>query len=82
MLFQRPSPDIKPCLYSLLYEFLHNNWRYFFKHSVMAIMQSSPGKNDELEHEDQFVQIMQVSGVEPRVLGSIPIALSLFHRLS
>lgn len=61
MCWQKPTVDIKPALYELLHELLQNNWRYFFKDSVLTVLKSS--QNDEnVENQQQFIDIMQVSG--------------------
>jgi len=52
--------DIKPALYELLHELLQNNWRYFFKDSVLTVLKAA--QNDEnVENQQQFIDIMQVS---------------------
>lgn len=58
-LFQRPSPDIKGMLYKLLFEFFLNNWRYYFKGSLLAAVNNQ--NNEQMENAAQFVAIMQVS---------------------
>ena len=55
--FQRPSPDLKQVLYQLLHELLVNNWRYFFKGSVLTKLNNEA---ETVEHEPQFISIMQV----------------------
>ncbi|KAI0218442.1 Exportin-6-A [Lamellibrachia satsuma] len=58
---QKPTVDIKPALYELLHELLQNNWRYFFKDSVLTVLKSS--QNDEnVENQQQFIDIMQAFG--------------------
>ncbi|XP_053382051.1 exportin-6-like [Mercenaria mercenaria] len=56
---QRPSPDMKQVLYELLHEFLINNWRYFFKGSVLTKLNN---KEETIENEAQFSAIMQAYG--------------------
>ncbi|XP_045213258.2 exportin-6-like [Mercenaria mercenaria] len=56
---QRPSPDMKQVLYELLHEFLINNWRYFFKGSVLTKLNN---KEETVENEAQFSAIMQAYG--------------------
>ncbi|XP_062581488.1 exportin-6-like [Saccostrea cucullata] len=49
---QRPSPDIKASLYRLVHELMMNNWRYFFKGSVLKKLsvQHTPQKeNGEMQ---------------------------------
>ncbi|KAK6169003.1 hypothetical protein SNE40_020137 [Patella caerulea] len=55
----RPSPDIKLVLYTLLHEIIANNWRYFFKGSVISSLQKS---SEEIENGDKFINIMQAYG--------------------
>ncbi|XP_078274095.1 exportin-6 isoform X1 [Rhinoraja longicauda] len=58
---ERSSPDVKMELFELLYQILHNNWRFFFKSSVLASVQR--GTAEELmENEAQFVSAMQAFG--------------------
>ena len=89
--FQRPSPDIKPTLYELLHQILHNNWRYFFKGSVLSMMK---GHADEVENEGQFTSIMQSFGqsfLQPDIsifkqnletLESLNSKWKLYHKVS
>ncbi|CAL1529210.1 unnamed protein product [Lymnaea stagnalis] len=55
----RPSPDMKSALYHLLHEILANNWRYFFKGSILDVMKES---GDGLENSAQFISILQAYG--------------------
>ncbi|GFN87199.1 exportin-6 [Plakobranchus ocellatus] len=55
----RPSPDMKSAIYHLLHEILTNNWRYFFKGSVLNMMNES---GDGLENSEQFTSILQAYG--------------------
>lgn len=57
---QRPSPDIKGMLYKLLFEFFLNNWRYYFKGSLLAAVNNQ--NNEQMENAAQFVAIMQAFG--------------------
>ena len=57
---QRSSPDIKAEMFELLYQVLHQNWRYFFKTSVLASVQRGMAE-DTMENEAQFTAAMQVS---------------------
>lgn len=59
---QRSSPDVKMELFELLYQILHNNWRFFFKSSVLASVQRGTAE-EPMENEAQFVSAMQVTGV-------------------
>lgn len=56
---QRPSPDMKQVMYELLHELLINNWRYFFKGSILSKLNN---QEESVEHEAQFVAIMQSYG--------------------
>ena len=59
--------DIKPALYELLHELLQNNWRYFFKDSVLTVLKGA--QNDEnVENQQQFIDIMQVSRASVLIL--------------
>ncbi|CAG5121677.1 unnamed protein product, partial [Candidula unifasciata] len=55
----RPSPDMKSALYHLLHEILANNWRYFFKGSVLDVLKES---GDGLENSAQFISLLQAYG--------------------
>ncbi|XP_072337474.1 exportin-6 isoform X2 [Scyliorhinus torazame] len=58
---ERSSPDVKMELFELLYQILHNNWRFFFKSSVLASIQR--GTTEEpMENEAQFASAMQAFG--------------------
>ncbi|XP_052781970.1 exportin-6-like isoform X2 [Mya arenaria] len=56
---QRPSPDMKCVLYELLHELLLNNWRYFFKGSVLTSLNN---RVETVENEEHFTAIMQSYG--------------------
>lgn len=58
---QRSSPDVKAEMFELLYQILHQNWRYFFKNSVLITVQRGASE-DTMENEAQFTAAMQVSG--------------------
>ncbi|XP_051876706.1 exportin-6 isoform X4 [Pristis pectinata] len=55
---ERSSPDVKMELFELLYQILHNNWRFFFKSSVLASVQRGTAE-EPMENEAQFVSAMQ-----------------------
>lgn len=61
---QRPSPDIKQSLYRLVHELIMNNWRYFFKGSVLKTLHSQPPQNGngDVQNAQQFTAIMQSYG--------------------
>ena len=48
-------------MFELLYQILHQNWRYFFKTSVLTSVQRG-ATEDTMENEAQFTAAMQVSG--------------------
>ncbi|CAL8273014.1 unnamed protein product [Lota lota] len=58
---ERSSPDIKAEMFELLYQVLHQNWRYFFKTSVLASVQRGAAE-DTMENEAQFTAAMQAFG--------------------
>ncbi|XP_069761398.1 exportin-6 isoform X7 [Narcine bancroftii] len=58
---ERSSPDVKMELFELLYQILHNNWRFFFKSSVLASVQRGTAE-EPMENEAQFVSAMQAFG--------------------
>lgn len=58
---QRSSPDVKAEMFELLYQILHQNWRYFFKNSVLIKVQRGASE-DTMENEGQFTAAMQVCG--------------------
>ncbi|XP_041473600.1 exportin-6-like [Lytechinus variegatus] len=58
---EKSSPDIKPALYRLLFEMLQSKWKYFFNSSLLASMLGAP-PTDNVEHEQQFITIMQAFG--------------------
>ncbi|XP_048407891.2 exportin-6 isoform X2 [Stegostoma tigrinum] len=55
---ERASPDVKMELFELLYQILHNNWRFFFKSSVLASVQRGTAE-EPMENEAQFASTMQ-----------------------
>lgn len=46
-------------MFELLYQILHQNWRYFFKTSVLTTVQKGAAE-DTMENEPQFTAAMQV----------------------
>ncbi|XP_040046387.1 exportin-6 [Gasterosteus aculeatus] len=58
---ERSSPDVKAELFELLYQILHQNWRYFFKTSVLTSVQRGAAE-DTMENEAQFTAAMQAFG--------------------
>ncbi|CAG5897647.1 unnamed protein product [Menidia menidia] len=58
---ERPSPDVKAEMFELLYQILHQNWRYFFKASVLTTVQRGLAE-DTMENESQFTAAMQAFG--------------------
>lgn len=53
-------------MFELLYQILHQNWRYFFKNSVLIKVQRGASE-DTMENEGQFTAAMQVCGGGERV---------------
>lgn len=64
---QRSSPDVKAEMFELLYQILHQNWRYFFKNSVLMKVQRGASE-DTMENEAQFTAAMQVCGGKMHLL--------------
>ncbi|KAK5856463.1 hypothetical protein PBY51_008055 [Eleginops maclovinus] len=58
---ERSSPDVKAEMFELLYQILHQNWRYFFKTSVLTSVQRG-AIEDTMENEAQFTAAMQAFG--------------------
>uniref|UniRef100_A0A3Q1HEJ9 Importin N-terminal domain-containing protein n=1 Tax=Anabas testudineus TaxID=64144 RepID=A0A3Q1HEJ9_ANATE len=58
---ERSSPDVKTEMFELLYQILHQNWRYFFKTSVLTSVQRGAGE-ETMENEAQFIAAMQAFG--------------------
>lgn len=46
-------------MFELLYQILHQNWRYFFKTSILTTVQKGAAE-DTMENEPQFTATMQV----------------------
>ncbi|XP_062586944.1 exportin-6-A-like [Saccostrea cucullata] len=62
LITQRPLPDIKVSLYRLVHELMMNNWRYFFKGSVMktiSVQYTPQNGNGEIQNGEEFTAIMQ-----------------------
>ncbi|XP_061159226.1 exportin-6 [Syngnathus typhle] len=58
---ERSSPDVKAEMFELLYQILHQNWRYFFKTSILTSVQRG-APEDAMENEAQFTAAMQAFG--------------------
>uniref|UniRef100_A0A3Q3KKR1 Exportin 6 n=1 Tax=Mastacembelus armatus TaxID=205130 RepID=A0A3Q3KKR1_9TELE len=58
---ERSSPDVKAEMFELLYQILHQNWRYFFKTSVLTTVQRGAAE-DTIENEAHFTAAMQAFG--------------------
>lgn len=54
-------------MFELLYQILHQNWRYFFKTSVLISVQRG-AVEDTMENEAQFTAAMQVGFIQIPVL--------------
>uniref|UniRef100_A0A673NAG0 Exportin-6-like n=1 Tax=Sinocyclocheilus rhinocerous TaxID=307959 RepID=A0A673NAG0_9TELE len=58
---ERSCPDVKAEMFELLFQILHQNWRFFFKSSVMSSVQRS-GAEELMENQAQFIAAMQAFG--------------------
>lgn len=59
-LLKRSCPDVKAEMFELLFQILHQNWRFFFKTSVLSSVQRT-GAEEVMENQAQFSTAMQVS---------------------
>ncbi|MCJ8739399.1 hypothetical protein PDJAM_G00046660 [Pangasius djambal] len=57
----RSCPDVKAEMFELLFQILHQNWRFFFKTSVLNSVQRT-GADEHMENEAQFIAAMQAFG--------------------
>ncbi|KAM9457944.1 exportin-6 [Clarias gariepinus] len=57
----RSCPDVKVEMFELLFQILHQNWRFFFKTSVLNSVQRA-GAEEHMENEAQFIAAMQAFG--------------------
>uniref|UniRef100_A0A672S412 Importin N-terminal domain-containing protein n=1 Tax=Sinocyclocheilus grahami TaxID=75366 RepID=A0A672S412_SINGR len=55
---ERSCPDVKAEMFELLFQILHQNWRFFFKSSVLSSVQRS-GAEELMENQAQFIAAMQ-----------------------
>lgn len=63
VIFHITSPDFRLPFYEFLYHTLLNNWKYFFpNNSVLMYVNGSSENKEVIEHEEDFVRIMQVFG--------------------
>ncbi|XP_063040204.1 exportin-6 [Engraulis encrasicolus] len=58
---ERSCPDVKAEMFELLFQILHQNWRFFFKSSVLSTVQRG-GAGEQMENEAQFSAAMQAFG--------------------
>ncbi|XP_012676980.1 exportin-6 [Clupea harengus] len=58
---ERSCPDVKAEMFELLFQILHQNWRFFFKSSVLSSVQRG-GASEQMENEAQFTAAMQALG--------------------
>uniref|UniRef100_A0A671RZ54 Exportin-6-like n=1 Tax=Sinocyclocheilus anshuiensis TaxID=1608454 RepID=A0A671RZ54_9TELE len=58
---ERSCPDVKAEMFELLFQILHQNWRFFFKSSVLSSVQRS-GAEELMENQAQFIAAMQAFG--------------------
>uniref|UniRef100_A0A672QHV0 Exportin-6-like n=1 Tax=Sinocyclocheilus grahami TaxID=75366 RepID=A0A672QHV0_SINGR len=59
--FRRSCPDVKAEMFELLFQILHQNWRFFFKSSVLSSVQRT-GAEELMENQAQFIAAMQAFG--------------------
>lgn len=60
---QRSCPDVKAEMFELLFQILHQNWRFFFKTLVLNSVQRT-GAEEHMENEAQFIAAMQVHSAQ------------------
>uniref|UniRef100_A0A672QHL7 Exportin-6-like n=1 Tax=Sinocyclocheilus grahami TaxID=75366 RepID=A0A672QHL7_SINGR len=53
--------DVKAEMFELLFQILHQNWRFFFKSSVLSSVQRT-GAEELMENQAQFIAAMQAFG--------------------
>ncbi|CAM4336587.1 unnamed protein product [Leuciscus chuanchicus] len=58
---ERSCPDVKAEMFELLFQILHQNWRFFFKSSVLSSVQRT-GAEELMENQAQFTAAMQAFG--------------------
>uniref|UniRef100_A0A8B9H4H2 Exportin 6 n=1 Tax=Astyanax mexicanus TaxID=7994 RepID=A0A8B9H4H2_ASTMX len=58
---ERSCPDVKAEMFELLFQILHQNWRFFFKTSVLSSVQRT-GAEEHMENQAQFIAAMQAFG--------------------
>uniref|UniRef100_A0A673JZR1 Exportin-6 n=1 Tax=Sinocyclocheilus rhinocerous TaxID=307959 RepID=A0A673JZR1_9TELE len=58
---ERSCPDVKAEMFELLFQILHQNWRFFFKSSVLSSVQRT-GAEELIENQAQFIAAMQAFG--------------------
>uniref|UniRef100_A0A8C1RM75 Exportin 6 n=1 Tax=Cyprinus carpio TaxID=7962 RepID=A0A8C1RM75_CYPCA len=58
---ERSCPDVKAEMFELLFQILHQNWRFFFKSSVLSSVQRT-GAEELMENQAQFIAAMQAFG--------------------
>uniref|UniRef100_A0A8C3ZGW0 Importin N-terminal domain-containing protein n=1 Tax=Denticeps clupeoides TaxID=299321 RepID=A0A8C3ZGW0_9TELE len=58
---ERSCPDVKAEMFELLFQILHQNWRFFFKSSVLSSVQRA-GAEEQMENQAQFTAAMQAFG--------------------
>jgi len=91
---QKPSADIKGALYSLLFNVLMYNQRYFFKPSVVRSLGAPSGGHEEVLNRAEFLSIMQAFGQSflqtdiaifqqnLAALEQLNVAWKLYHKVS
>ncbi|XP_051573033.1 exportin-6-like isoform X2 [Myxocyprinus asiaticus] len=58
---ERSCPDVKAEMFELLFQILQQNWRFFFKSSVLSSVQRT-GAEEPMENQAQFTAAMQAFG--------------------
>lgn len=60
-IMQTMIPDVTTCFFEFLYQFLFNNFKYFFKRNLLYTLQSHD-QEETTEHEAEFLEIMSLYG--------------------
>ena len=62
-IMQSMVPDVLSCFFEFLYQFLFNNFKYFFKsNSLLYSINNAQSQPENVEHEAEFIQIMSHYG--------------------
>lgn len=68
-------------MFELLYQILHQNWRYFFKTSVLISVQRG-AVEDTMENEAQFTAAMQVGFIQMPVPVTVVLLWTIKYTFS